>query len=170
MQRNPATLDETLALVRALLDSGKPDDAMHVIRQCGIASNELRNAQGVCLLRRGEYEKAIELYRNLVLNSGAVTVKQQAPDVYRRNFATALLLSGNVHGCLSMLADLRAPQDGGAARIRHAVQRWKQSLTRWQRWRFALGSTGIKTPVTLDFPPGELPPQPEPTRAPSQAA
>ncbi len=170
MNANPGTLHETMTLIRGLLDAGRIDDAMHVIRQSGIASNELRNAMGVCLLRRGQYDKAIELYRLLVLNNGAVTIKNGVPDTYRCNFATALLLSGNIHGCLTMLADIRDSRHAGAVRLRTAVQRWKDSLTRWQRWRFALGSTTINVPVALDFPPGELTHSAEPKEAPSQAA
>lgn len=156
MHRNPEKVSDVLSLVHKLLDAGKPKEAVELIRRFGTGSSELSNAFGVSLMRSGEIAKAIEVYRNLVINESGVCLKRDAPTLFKTNFATALLLAKNISGCLSVLQEINDERDAGVTRLRAAITRWKQSLTWRQRLWFKLYGDASDKAVPLDFQPGEL--------------
>src|SRR5262249_577514 len=75
--------------------------------------------------------------------------------VFKTNYATALLLSGNIAGGLRALDEVRDEQCPAVGRLREAVRRWERNLTFWQRVNWWLGGEPDR-PLTLDFPPGDL--------------
>jgi len=155
--KTPEKLSDLLKLIQKLLDAGKPHDAIELIRHSGVGGPELINAHGVALLRAGELAKAIELYRGLCVSAGGVSLKSEVPTLYKVNYATALLLTGNTAGCLAVLKELGDRPPTGAVRLRSAIVRWKQSLTWVQRTWFALtGDAPRDKPIVFDDPPGEL--------------
>jgi len=85
MSRNPACVSDVLTLVRTLLDKGDAQAALNTIRQYGLATTELRNAYGVCLLRVGEVAKALDVYRELVIADGGVCLRPNCPPTYVAN-------------------------------------------------------------------------------------
>lgn len=153
---NPASLQEALARIRALLEQNRPMDAIELIRKTGMSNAELRNAYGVCLMRAGELDKALEVYRGLCISDG-VSLKSKAPVVHLVNYATALLLKRNVPGCLSVLRHIPNSSRPAAARLLSAIDRWRRSHTWFQRLKSALSDRVPATSIELDFPPGELP-------------
>ncbi|HUW83548.1 MAG TPA: hypothetical protein VMZ31_12215 [Phycisphaerae bacterium] len=156
MYHNSEKTSETVALVRKLLELGRPQEAAEVIRQFGAASAELRNAYGVCLMRTGQTGKAVELYRKLVMDEKGINLKRDVPTIFKTNFATALLLARNAAGCLSVLDEMADSRHPAVVRVRDAVARWRRSLGWWRRVWLAMYGSAPATPVVLDFPPGDL--------------
>jgi hypothetical protein len=148
--------DDALAAVQNLLDAGKPQEAANMLRRFGTGSLELGNAYGVCLMRAGDFSRAVEVFRGLVLSNAGVCLRADVPTAVKTNYALALLLAGNVSGCLFTLQEIGQEQDPMIIRLRAAVDRWRASLTWWQRLWFKAAGEAPAKPVPLDFAPGEL--------------
>lgn len=116
-----------------------------------------RNALGVCLMRSGQIAESVRIFRNLVLNPGSTWERPELPDLYKRNFATALLLSGLPAGCLDVLRNAGQLQHPAAIQIRSAIKDWEKSLSWWRRWDWKLNL--VEPPhcsVKIGFTPGEF--------------
>jgi len=150
---NPGNVRESLARVQSILDEGRPDRAAEYLLRIGMESAELRNAYGVCLMRAGKLEKAVEAYQTLCLN-GSVCLKANVPTVHIANYATALLLTGNLAGCRAALRQVREPAHPAGVRLDKAIERWQQSLTWVQRMRLYLGGAVPEKPIDLGGAPG----------------
>lgn len=138
--------------VHDLLESGKGQEAIKLLAR--EESEWARNARGVCLLRMGDAHAAVGTLRSLVVSSH-LALKPEAPLAYKINFATALLLSGNISGGMTMLDDIGDEQSVPVQKLRAAVADWKASMTFWQRLWWHLGAEPA-LPFTVDFSPGEL--------------
>jgi hypothetical protein len=156
MKHNSKQAGGAFAVVRTLLDAGKPQDAADALRRFGTGSLELGNAYGVCLMRAEDFHRAVEVFRSLVLSDGGVCLRADVPTAVKTNYATALLLAGNVSGCLFTLQEIGQEQDPTIIRLRAAIDRWLASLTWWQRLWFKAAGEAPAKPVPLDFAPGEL--------------
>lgn len=143
-----------LEQVRSLLEEGHVDKALDTLNKLKDRAPWAENARAVCLMRLGHPDRAISIYRSMLLINGVI-LRQDAPVVFVVNFATALLLAGNVSGALDMLNEAHQPDHPSVARVRVAIDRWRKSLGFFQRLAFAAGTTPDK-PVPLDFPPGEV--------------
>ncbi|MCA9123556.1 MAG: tetratricopeptide repeat protein [Planctomycetaceae bacterium] len=126
----------------------------------GLTSDRPRNHQntrGVQLLRAGNVEEAVSVLRPLVMPPGCCWTRPDAPFLFRRNFATALLLAGHPSGCTQLLAEMRDEAHPRVQQIRAAIGKWEKtlSLLQWVNWK-----TGwidpVNRPVTLDFLAGEF--------------
>jgi hypothetical protein len=128
--------------------------ALEVVSRPKFKSPWLTNAAGVCQLRQGNYSVALNSFRGLVMSSG-LSLRTDVPDVFKANFAVALLAMGNFEGGASALAELRNSPHPAVAQITEAYGKWKGSLSLWKRicWTVAGASPGT---VTFDFPLGEL--------------
>ena len=118
---------------------------------------DVHNLLGVCLMRLGEFEQAVQVYRQLVLMPGSVLERPDINEVYKRNFATALLLKGFPSGALEVLAAMQDSYSLRAVQIRAAIVKWEKSLSllRWLDWKI----NAIEPPcckVAIDFEPGEI--------------
>jgi hypothetical protein len=140
--------------VDELLREGQADKALDVLARAGVKSPWVTNALGVCQLRLGSVKVAVDLFRGLVLGAGLL-LRKDVPAVFKTNYATALLLSGNVDGCLVALGEVGDEQSPTVQRLREAVRRWQQRLTIWQKLNWWMGGQP-DCPVTLDFLPGDL--------------
>ena len=151
--QNPAVL---LDRVRQLLDEGRPEKAVDVLHRIGSDSPVIRNAYAVCLMRMGETEKAVSVYRRLLLPDDGVVLRDDAPVLFKTNFATALLMENNLSGCIGILNDMKDEQAPSVKRLRNALTRWRKSVG-WWRWllvaRFGMSPA---RPVPMDFAPGEV--------------
>ena len=156
MSRNPEKVSDVLALVRKLLDAAKPENAIELIQKQGTRSAELTNAHGVALMRNGDAAKAVEVYRSLCINESGFSIRQNVPTTIKVNYATALLLANNVTGCLATLREINEKNNPNVLKLRAAINRWRRSLSWWQRLAFAWYGAEPNRPVPLDFPPGEL--------------
>jgi hypothetical protein len=89
---------------RELLNTNQPEQALKLISPHVHRSSELKNAKAVCLLRLKDTKGAIKLLRKLVLPGGGVTMATDIPDKFKTNYATTLLMSDNIDGCLNALS------------------------------------------------------------------
>lgn len=151
----PEEIAELLDKAGQALNDGRPEKAIEVIVRSKVNSPWALNALGVCQMRFGNSKTAVDLFRGLVLASGGVLLRSDIPTVFKANFATALLLNDNLHGCLDVLAEIRGQDHQAVTKLRDAVARWKASLTGWQKILWYVAGHAAR-PLTLDFPPGDL--------------
>jgi hypothetical protein len=148
--------DEILQSVQQMASLQHYDKAIDLLNAAG-RERQLLNAKGVCLMRLGRFQDAMRLYYSLVLSPGCTWTRPDVPLVYKTNYATALVLGGNLSGCLAILAELNAEQNPTVRRLRGAIKAWESRLTFWQKlnWRFGrIEPAGCA--VTVDFEPGEF--------------
>lgn len=154
---SPLAAGSLLEKVLATASQGRYEQALRLARGKGGQDLEVQNATGVCLMRTGQYDEAVQLYRRLVLNPGCTWMRRDRPVYYKVNFATALLLNGLTGGCLDMLGDLHGETTPMVAALRGAIRKWEKSLSWWAwiDWKLNRASSPTR-PVTLDFPPGDF--------------
>ena len=138
-----------------LLRAGMPEAALGVLRRSRDDSPWAVNARGVCHLRMGDSEAALDVFRSLALAPGGLIMRRDATAAVKMNYAAALLLSDNLSGCLDVLAETRGESHPAAARLRGAIRGWKEGLSFWQKINWWMGGQPHK-PVALDFEPGDL--------------
>ncbi len=153
----PAAVGDAAVMARVgqLLDAGRPDEARAYILRHKPIDPVLNNALGVCLLRLGQTEAAMKLFRGMAIGPGGVSLRSDVPDVVKTNFATSLLLMGEVAGCQSALSEVHDANDPNARRLNEAVRKWIRGLSLLQKLSWYCGGQ-VKKPVTLDFPPGAI--------------
>lgn len=145
----------TLRKVRALAEAGRLQEAFDLANRGGAADALLKNARGVCLMRMRQPEKAIRIYRELTLTGGGIVLRPNVPLIFKTNYATALLMSGNVGGGCEILHELRNEDHPRIAQLQAAVANWKAGLMLFQRLMWRLGNPP-EIPVTIDFVPGDF--------------
>jgi tetratricopeptide (TPR) repeat protein len=145
-----------LQQVRVLLQANQPGQALALIEESRLFTPEVRNAQGVCLLRLGNHERALMIFRELVLRG--LNLRSDVPLAFRTNYATALLADGNLVGCESALADIERQGDVNEAwrALKECIRRWRASLSFLDKVKTA--ALGVRKPIPMDFALGELVP------------
>jgi hypothetical protein len=138
---------------RAMLDEGQVQEAHKLLTRQKGNDPAIKNALGVCLMRMGSLQPALSLLRSLVIASNGVTLSNSAPKSFKINYATALLLNGQITGCAEVLAEIHDDADPAVQQLRGEIRKWKQSLTIWQRLRWVWGDE-IDKPIILDSPAG----------------
>jgi len=146
---------QLLRKVDDCLKEEHPKNGLNLVSRSKLDSPWVTNARGVCLLRLGEKEQATELFRSLVLPFGGLTLREDAPTVFKLNYATALLACNNVEACRDVLGEIDDPENPVVQRLLAAIQRWKASLSLWEKLRWYTGDQPDR-PVTFDFPLGAL--------------
>lgn len=117
----------------------------------------VRDLLGVCLMRSGEVEQAVALYRQFVLHPNSVLERPEVSDVCKRNFATALLMKGLPSGALEVLASMHDSESLRSVQIRAAIVNWERTLSFFRRLDWKLNC--VEPPncrVPIDFEPGEI--------------
>src|SRR5438105_2031822 len=69
-ERHPPECRALFDQVERLLQAGQPKQALDLLARAEVHSPWSTNATGVCLLRLGQADRAVELFRNLVLSGG----------------------------------------------------------------------------------------------------
>ena len=153
---DPAASDgenDAYTKVRKLLETGRVDEALTLARARQDAP--MKNAQAVCLMRKGLADEAVRIYRAMVLDNTGLFLREHVPTIYKTNYALALLLSGHIAGGINILKDLAGDDHQSVHSLRAAVDAWKAKLSVFQRLGLMLGLEP-KQPFVLDTPPGEL--------------
>ena len=148
------SVDDLLQEVDKLLMAGSPHRALELISQSKLQSPRVVNATGVCQLRLGNAQSAVDIYRRLLV-TGGIFLRPDAPIIFKVNFAVALLMSDNLPGFYSTLAELHADNDPAVIKVRAGFNAWKRKLTFRQRVLFSCG-VQPQVPIDLGFPPGDL--------------
>jgi len=151
----PSKVTNLLLQVEERLAVGDAAAALEMVGARRSDDRYLENARGVCLLRLGRAADAVDLYRALLVDGETLFLDLEAPPSFLINFATALLLSGNVDGCGSTLKELERDADPAVIALRAAVAKWRREQGWWAKVKLAL-SGAVAQPVVLDFPPGVL--------------
>jgi hypothetical protein len=148
----PAPKADHRAQFEELLRAGNPQKALQQIP--AVDPQWERNARGVCFLRLGRPDLAIEVLRSLIFEPGGFAVRLDADPVFQANYATALLLDGNTTGFWEIYGGIRDRNHPAVVQLDEAVRRWKATMTFWQRAASAVGIGGPR--LELNFPPGYL--------------
>lgn len=152
---NHGSLERAIANIRGLLAENREKEALELVTRLGPGDDKMRNAYGVCLMRVGKLDAAIDVYRGLCIDEG-VSLNSNTPPLHLVNYATALALKGNVGGCLAILQHLRESRHPAVDRLRAVVERWCSALPWWRRLGLKLGTYEPREGPDLGFPPGEL--------------
>lgn len=153
-EKHPPEHRTVLNQVEKLLQAGQPKQALDLLARSKAHAPGSTNATAVCLLRLGQADRAVELFRNLVL-SGSLFLRLDVPTAWKVNFATALLMANNLGGCVRLLAEIQEEDHPGVQLLRAALQSWYNGLSVWEKIRWFLGGQPARR-VELDFLPGEL--------------
>lgn len=146
--------ERVLREVVALVDRGLPEEALKLIKSANGADPVLINAVGVCHLRAGRPDRAVEVFRGLCVGEG-IGVRSGASQLHVANFATALLLTGNLNACRHHLR-LVDPRHPVAVQLSGAISAWEASLGGWRRLLRRAGVYEPKRPIELGSPPGSF--------------
>ncbi len=149
-------VNDSFDKIRRRIRVGDYDQAANLLSAAG-RSAEVLSAHAVCLMRSGNAASAVRIYRSFVLQSGCTWERAEVSSLHKRNFATALLLSGHPFGCQSVL---RAIGDNAHPRIVEldaAIHDWAKSLPFWRRVDWWInGVEPHPCNIALGFEPGEF--------------
>lgn len=140
--------------IRELLNSGKPDQALQYIERNGQNNQPMLNARGVCLMRLGRVEAAVEALRDLTFH-GLVCIPSDTPPLYQANYATALLMKGYTQEALEIMTSLAPNQHPYIAALHQTIAEWKKNLNIFLRFCCMVKLYPSKR-ITLKYPPGDL--------------
>jgi hypothetical protein len=139
--------------IEDLLEKKDVNKALELINHSRIQSATLTSARAVCMLRLGKAREVVAMLRPHVIMD--LHVRKETPTAFKINFATALLLDGNVSGCVRLLGEMNEEDHPEVQKLRAAIRQWEKRLPLWRRLCWYLGDDP-STPVTLDFEPGTL--------------
>ncbi|WP_242631966.1 tetratricopeptide repeat protein [Rubripirellula amarantea] len=153
---SPSAIHPALQKAWHLIHRGEYTAAANLLSSAG-RDTQVRNALGVCLMRLGRVDPAVDVFRSFVLMPGTLIERVEVSNACKRNFATALLMKGFPSGALSVLAATRDPDHIMAVRLHSAISQWEKSLSwlRWLDWKLN-GVEPSKCHIKLDFEPGEF--------------
>jgi hypothetical protein len=148
------TADEALIRVREYLDKGQAQEALALLGRCGAKSPLLDNARGVCLLRLGDYTRALPVFRELAFPRGSIGMDPRTPAPFRTNFVVAMLLLGHTSDAMPLLKQVPESQHPAVRRLREAATQW---TSRQGILAKVLGAFGLHagSSFTMDAP-GDL--------------
>ena len=151
--RSPA-IDEAIAQAQQHLDAGKPDKALAAVNKAHLKSPWITNAIAVCQIRRGNATEAVEILRHMVLH-GHIQLRADVPAIFKANFAAALLAAGNFEGFEATMREVGPQAHPAALKFQDAYERWKSSLSLWDKLKLMAGGSPKRTFVS-ETPLGEL--------------
>lgn len=157
-RRRHDPVDDAIREVADLLKIGRADKAIHLLRPSKRHhDSRLTNARGVCQMRLGLIEQSVSTYRTLVLEPVGLYlgVRNNLPDAFKTNLATALLLKGDVVGGEEVLDEIDNQDYHAVGKLRDVIAAWRHELSLWEKIEDQLGVAPYH-PVSLPFKPGEL--------------
>ena len=146
--------NEPLAHIKQLLDSNEYEKAVLYIQKQGANNPEMKNALGVCLMRLGRVEYALEVLRDLVFQK-FISIPRDTPPLYQANYATALLLKRYNLMAIEIIQNLPVSSHPYIEELRLCLDQWRFQLPLYRR---ILCSVKIfpSSAVELTMPPGSL--------------
>lgn len=148
-----ADQSDTLDRVRALLNEGKPQEALAALSpHLRSGSEPLVNAYAVCLMRLGQHGRAAGTLRSLAYEGPTRKLRHDLAAEVKVNLVTALLLNGQIKECRALLEQIRNDGIPAAEAIEKTIAAWRKGLSFFERLQ-SLWTTPRK-PVSLDCPPG----------------
>lgn len=151
---NNKTSQDTITYIQKLLASNEIEKAFHYIDRKGDRTPELRNALGVCLMRLGETEKAVNILRELVFQK-YLSIPRGTPPLFQANYATALLMKRYNQMGIEIIKTLSPSGHPYIAQLHDAVAQWRKDLPLYRKFLSKLGLYP-NTRIVLNFPPGQI--------------
>jgi 3-deoxy-D-arabino-heptulosonate 7-phosphate (DAHP) synthase len=149
------TSKNPLEVVEKLLEDGQAKEALAAVNNIQDGSIRMQNFQAVCLMRLGEYRKAVVILTELVYRNNSIITRTDIPDGIRLNLVTAMLLAGNVSGAIGIIGEVKnaSPMK---EKLQQAITAWKKTQPIWSRLAMFMGMFPLNKPIKLDFQPGLL--------------
>jgi hypothetical protein len=141
--------------ISELINNNQFEDALNILSQNPNRSLLLQNVQAICWMRSGQAPKAVEVLTPLVYQGSSVTINPNVSESVILNLVTARLLTGNLSGAVSLLAEV-TEESSMCQKLKSAIAAWKRKQSFFSRIAFALGLLPMDMPIPLDFPPGQL--------------
>ena len=151
----PARLTDAKVVAESatLLDRGNATGARDLLYKQGSSNSTPRNLLAVCYLRLGDPQRALDILRSMIFPDGGLLPKESAEPAWIVNFATAMVLRGDIEAGRRALRWLKDPVHPGAVRLLGAIEAWEKSPGAGGRFKRMFGGRPQK-PIPLDFPPG----------------
>jgi hypothetical protein len=147
------TIQEKLAVVRNLLNSGNPEKALLFLDRES-QHPELANARGVCLMRLNKIDAALDVLREVVFGK-FIAIPSSTPALYKANYLTALLLKGFTQMAIEIEVTLETKDHPYIGRLKESLREWKRGLPLHQKLLCLIKLYPNQT-VELPFLPGEI--------------
>ena len=143
-----------VAKIVKLISEGEYQTAFNQLKSHS-AGLDATNIQAVLLMRLGRPNEAVSLLRPLVFDSNNLSLKTGVSDNVAINFATALLMTGHVGGCLEILNSIPDQSSGKVKSVRRSILDWEKSLSwlSWLDWKIC-GIEHCSGDLTLSHMPG----------------
>lgn len=128
---------------------------MEIISSLKGINIEYKNIKGVCLFRQKKYKESARLFMEFIVHPDSIIMRDDVPDLYKINYATALLLSENYSGFLSIMHEIDDKKSHSYNRIMNIYKKWKNNFSFWEKikWIFDIQP---KQGIIFDFVPGEI--------------
>ncbi len=133
-----------LRKVASLVEAGKAEEAFDFINARGVGDSVFKNARAVCLMRMGQPPLAVRALREICLTSHGTMLRDDIPDHYATNLASALFAAGNVAGCRAILDELAKNDLPRVQELKELIRQWEQQMSFWQRLKW---KCGIQPPI-----------------------
>ncbi len=146
---------EVLLRVEQKLAANRPDQAMEVISRSKIGSPWMTNALGVCQMRQGEYDKAVNTFRSMLVGAGGIHLRPEFPVHFKTNFALAMLQDKNLSGFFRVFDEVRDESHPSVLRIQAALNAWKSEFSFIDKLKWWMGEIPSRS-MGFDFPLGDL--------------
>jgi len=140
--------------VRQLLDQGRPQEALNLLKHLGQNSASTKNIQAVCLLRLGKIHEAMTILSEITFG-GNVCIPPETPIVFQTNFATAMLMTNNKEAAISVVEHLDDGLHPAVTKVKNAIKKWEKGLNIFQRVLCKAGIYPGKA-IPVDFVPGDI--------------
>ncbi len=153
MSSHLASLQDKIEYIRELLSLDQTEKALMFIEKHGSQSQEMKNALGVCLMRAGHVEQAVNVLRDLVFQN-FICIPSDTPPLYQANYATALLLKNYNQMAIEIIKKLPIDSHPYVAQLHRAIRQWQKNLPLLHQLRCLLGLYPSVSRVPMDFKPG----------------
>lgn len=144
-----------LRKVASLIEAGKAEEAFDFINARGVGDSVFKNARAVCLMRMSQPALAVRALREICLTSHGTMLRDDIPNHYATNLASALFATGNVAGCRAILEELAKNDLPRVQELKEMIREWEAKMSFWQRFKW---KCGIQPPIptAADQAPADL--------------
>ena len=148
------TPQEKLEYLREMLTAGDVPKALAILQKDGCRTPELKNALGVCLMRDGKIDQAMQVLRELVFGK-LICIPSDTPPLYQANYATVLLCKQYNQVAIGIIRNLPTSAHPYIVQLRWCIGQWQKKLPFGRRMLSRVGFYPAAA-IPLTMPPGDL--------------
>ena len=155
--------DEIFHKVLLHIENKNYPQAIFILDEIQEPDSTIENIKGVCYLRIGNFNKALEIFHQLARRD-ALSWNNEAPFVYKKNFITTLLCLRNIEAFRAAIREIE-PEEQDDHIIRKLIETYKSWKKEKENKRksiplikriFSGSGKDECEQIRLDFEPGEL--------------